>query len=386
MKRIKKQNDTSIVIIGGGFYGCCLALYLRSITDSIVLIEAGSQIMTRASRVNQARVHTGFHYPRSILTAVKSMVLHHRFAQEFPEAIVSNFRMLYGLARHNSRVPVGRFWRMFRDMGAPIQRASATQLALFNNDLIEDVFDCTETAFDYTVLRHNLLGRMDALNVDLRLNTEVTALSEDSEGVTLELSNGQELRAATVFNVTYGNINQILRKAKLPEARIKHELAEIVMAEIPSELSGQAVTIMDGPFFSIMPYPAKQTYSLTHVRYTPHLTWIDTLGLPAPYEVARAYKGPSRAYQMKADAQRYMPCLTDLRLGKSLFEVKTVLLKNEHDDGRPILFQRNPDTSRIVSILGGKIDNIYDLFELIRANNPAWSAADLRYLLPKRVL
>lgn len=380
-----KQNDVDFLIIGGGFYGCCLALCLRSISNSITVIEAGNQIMTRASRVNQARVHTGFHYPRSMLTAVKSMVLHRRFTEEFPAAVVSDFRMLYGIARHGSKVPVARFWRMFREMGAPIDKASASQSALFNPDLVEAVFDCTESAFDYSVLRTDLMARMDALQMDLRLNTEVITLSEDETGAIVGLSNGQELRAGTVFNITYGNVNQILRKAGLPEARIKHELTEIALAEIPPELSGQAVTLMDGPFFSMMPYPAEQLYSLTHVRYTPHLSWVDKLGTMAPYSVAKAYSGSSRAYQMKVDAQRYMPCLADLTIRRSLFEIKTVLLKNEQDDGRPILFQRSPDTSRVVSILGGKIDNIYDLFELIRTSDPAWANADLRYLLPRAI-
>lgn len=377
------RNDVEFLIIGGGFYGCCLALCLRSISKSITIIEAGDQIMTRASRVNQARVHTGFHYPRSMLTAVKSMVLHRRFSEEFPAAVKSDFRMLYGVARHGSRVPVARFWRMFYEMGAPIAKASASQSALFNPDLVEAVFDCTEYAFDYSVLRTDLLDRMDGVQLDLRLNTEVVALSEDANGVTVGLSNGQEIRAGTVFNVTYGNVNRLLRKAGLPEARIKHELTEIVLAEIPSDLAGQAVTLMDGPFFSVMPYPAENLYSLTHVRYTPHLSWIDTPGTMPPYLVAKAYSGPSRAYQMIVDAQRYLPCLAELQIRKSLFEVKTVLLKNERDDGRPILFQRSPDSSRIVSILGGKIDNIYDLFELIRTSDPAWAKADLRYILPR---
>lgn len=383
MDSAKKQNDVNFLIIGGGFYGCCLALCLRSITDSITIIEAGNQIMTRASRVNQARVHTGFHYPRSMLTAVKSMVLHRRFADEFPTSVVSDFRMLYGVARRGSKVPASRFWRMFRDMGAPIAKASASQSALFNPDLVEAVFDCAESAFDYSVLRTDLMARIDALKMDLRLNSEVTTLSEDETGVTVGLSSGQELRAGTVFNVTYSHVNEVLRKASLPEARIKHELTEIVLAEPPPELAGQAVTLMDGPFFSMMPYPAEQLYSLTHVRYTPHLNWIDKPGTMSPYSVAKAYSGHSRAYQMKIDAQRYMPCLADLKIRGSLFDVKTVLLKNEQDDGRPILFQRSPDNSRVVSILGGKIDNIYDLFELIRTSDPAWSSADLRYLLPK---
>ena len=60
------------IIIGGGFYGCCLALFLRSISRKVLLIEAEDQLLSRASRVNQARVHTGFHYPRSAATASAS--------------------------------------------------------------------------------------------------------------------------------------------------------------------------------------------------------------------------------------------------------------------------------------------------------------------------
>jgi glycine/D-amino acid oxidase-like deaminating enzyme len=377
-----KKNDVDFLIIGGGFYGCCLALYLRSLTSSIAVVEAGDQIMTRASRVNQARVHTGFHYPRSMLTAVKSMVLHRRFASEFSDSIVSDFRMLYGVARHGSRIPASRFWRMYQEMGTPIAKASPSQSALFNRDMVEAVFDCTEFAFDYSVLRAGLMERMDGLNMDLRLNTEVVQMKEEEHGVRVGLANGQELTAGTVFNVTYSHTNRILRRTGLPEAHIKHELTEIALAEIPPELAGLAVTLMDGPFFSVMPYPADNLYSLTHVRYTPHLTWIDTPGMKSPYQIAKDYTGASRAYQMKVDAQRYMPCLSDMKIQKSIFDVKTVLLKNEQDDGRPILFQRKPATSRVISILGGKIDNIYDLFDLIKTAEPAWAKANLTYLFP----
>ncbi|WP_108813241.1 FAD-dependent oxidoreductase [Loktanella sp. Alg231-35] len=377
-----QDNEVDFLIIGGGFYGCCLALYLRSLTGRIAVIEAGDQIMTRASRVNQARVHTGFHYPRSMLTAAKSMVLHRRFAEEFPDALISDFRMLYGIARYGSRVPVARFWRNFHDMGAPIAKASVCQQALFNSELVEAAFDCTEFAFDYSVLRQGLMAQIDRHKMDLRLNTEVVNLTEEKTGVRVTLTDGREITASTVFNVTYSHVNRLLRKASLPPADIKHELTEVVLADIPTELDGRAITLMDGPFFSVMPYPAEQLYSLTHVRYTPHLNWADTAGTKSPYQIAQSYKGESRAHQMKVDAQRYVPCLANLGIRKSIFDVKTVLQKNEQDDGRPILFQRKPDSSRIISILGGKIDNIYDLFDLIKTAEPEWTDANLSYLLP----
>ena len=100
------------LVIGGGFYGCSLALFLRSVSRRVVLVEAAGELLTRASRVNQARVHTGFHYPRSAMTAVKSMVLHRRFAADFPDAVDANFQMLYAIARRRSRISAKRFYRM----------------------------------------------------------------------------------------------------------------------------------------------------------------------------------------------------------------------------------------------------------------------------------
>ena len=46
---------------------------------------------------------------------------------------------------------------------------------------------------------------------------------------------------------------------------------------------------------------------------------------------------------------------------RSLFEVKTVLPQSEHDDSRPILFKPCAELSGLVSVMGGKIDNVYDL-------------------------
>ena len=51
----------------------------------------------------------------------------------------------------------------------------------------------------------------------------------------------------------------------------------------------------------------------------------------------------------------------------SLFEVKTILMKNEGDDGRPILFEQHPQLPGCYSMLGGKIDNIFDALERLDA-------------------
>ena len=137
---------------------------------------------------------------------------------------------------------------------------------------------------------------------------------------------------------------------------------------------------MDGPFFSAMPYPADDLYSLTHVRDTPHLSWTDADTDASPYQIAAQFAGASRSRHMVQDSMRFLPCLAGLEVQGSITDVKAVLIKNEEDDGRPILFQRKPATSRVLSVLGAKIDNIYDLFDLVRQIEPELAGADERHL------
>ena len=369
------------VVIGGGFYGCCLALYLRSISDKVLLVEAAPALMTRASRVNQARVHTGFHYPRSAVTAVKSMLLHRKFLEDFPEAIVDEFQMLYAIAKRRSKVTAKKFYRMFGEMGAPVEVAQPNDRALFDAEMVEEVFACYETAFDYSVLAKAMAERLDEAGVNLRLSTEVQALDARPDGVVAGLSDGTEVTARYAFNITYAQINTVLELAELPKARLKYEVAELALIEPPEELQARGITVMDGPFFSTMPYPSSGLYSLTHVRYTPHESWSDELGPRDPYLhfVGRQYE--TRYAFMLRDAQRYLPCLSGSIYHRSIYDVKTVLVKNEQDDGRPILYHQAPHGSRVISILGGKIDNIYDLFEAVKTTAPEFAKLHSGFVL-----
>ena len=136
----------------------------------------------------------------------------------------------------------------------------------------------------------------------------------------------------------------------------------MALMQAPGVLKEIGVTVMDGPFFSMMPFPARGLHTLSHVRYTPHFSWKDERGID-PYKKLDEYDRASRANLMVRDAARYLPTILEAKYVDSLFEVKTVLVKNEGDDGRPILFEKHAELPGCYSVLGGKIDNIYDVFE-----------------------
>lgn len=71
-----KQEQADAVIIGGGFYGAAIAVYLVKNRGmrKVILLERESSLLSRASYNNQARIHNGYHYPRSFTTAFRSRV------------------------------------------------------------------------------------------------------------------------------------------------------------------------------------------------------------------------------------------------------------------------------------------------------------------------
>ena len=64
-------------------------------------------------------------------------------------------------------------------------------------------------------------------------------------------------------------------EAQLEPFKIKYELCEIILCETNDKLKGKGITVMDGPFFSIMPFGKTGLHSLTSVTFTPHNTSYD---------------------------------------------------------------------------------------------------------------
>ncbi|WP_171208269.1 MULTISPECIES: FAD-binding oxidoreductase [unclassified Ruegeria] len=366
-------QSADVIIIGGGFYGACLALFYRSVAENVVVLEERGGLLERASYVNQARIHTGFHYPRNFKTARRSLSLYQRFIADFPSAVFGNFTMLYAVARHGSRVTPQRFEKMFTDLGAPIERANPTEVALFNPAEVAQVWRCQEYAFNAAALRKDLEHRLAQQGVSVAIGAKVVAVTPDGPDAPIRVAvDGHgEIRAPIVIDATYGHLAGQSDSGN--RLGFKYELAEVALIDPPAALEGVGVTMMDGPFFSTMPFPAEDAYSLTHVRYTPHRAW---LAGQAPQ--AAACK--SHWMHMLRDASRYLPSLSGATWRKSLYETKTVLLRNERDDGRPILLDRDPRHPGLMMVMGGKIDNIYDLFERLQSDGGLAQNAHTRFI------
>ncbi len=346
------------VVIGGGFFGCETALELKRLGFGRILIaEREPGLLRRASFVNQARVHGGYHYPRAPATALRSRKSFERFVAEYSDAIVRDFKKYYAIAR-GSRVTADQFEAFCKAIGAVNRPAPFDVERLFAPGTVERVFEVEEFAFDAVRLADRLRSQLKAARIDVRLNSEARIASFDNAGVDVDIS-GERKRARFVFNCTYSELPFVGIGLG---TRIKRELTEMLLIDPPPQIRGRGFTVMDGPFFSTMPFPPSGLHSLSHVRYTPH---------EATFDADRLVPVKTNGLAMLRDAARYMPCLSQAKIVQSVFEIKAVLERSESDDARPILIERPDEAGRVVSILGAKIDNVFDLQDFLRGQ--AWN-------------
>lgn len=361
------------VVIGGGFYGAKIAAYLAKSRGlkRVLLLERETSLFARSSSNNQARVHNGYHYPRSLMTAARSHANFSLFVNSYPEAIKRDFTSIYAIARNNSKVSAKQFGQFCRRVGIPIEVAPIEIVRLFQSSLIEEVFLTQEFVFDPQQLVIAVSDELRDSAVPIRLATCVTRIDRSNNGrlaVTSVDQHGSETIdiCRYVFNCTYSGLNQIGGDHPKTTSRLKHEITELAVVQVPDELRNLSVTVMDGPFFSVMPSPTSSYHTLSHVRYTPHMDWVDDPNR-CPSHLLQQHHRESHYERMRRDVARYIPCASMMKYLTSVYETKTILTINEVDDGRPILLEKYSQFPGYYAILGGKIDNIFDILKALES-------------------
>jgi glycine/D-amino acid oxidase-like deaminating enzyme len=370
-----QRKRCNVLIVGGGFFGMYVAQYFAANGKKVHLIETEKDFMTRASWANQARIHNGYHYPRSVLTAMRSHRSFPNFIDQFEDCVVNDFDKYYMVGKILSKVSATQFKQFVHRIGAPIDSAPREIKKLVNRNLIEDVFKVKEVAFDADKLRVTMVERLQDLQVEC--HTETRALSVSSEAgllLTNAIAKGKqaiEWQSDQVFNCTYSMLNELNNESGLKIIPLKHEMTEMALVEVPHEIRKIGITVMCGPFFSCMPFPPKKLHTFSHVRYTPHMDWNDSgeKQYLSPHLIGNDYDKTSWWSHMKKDAIRYLPILDQCEYQDSIWEVKTVLPSSEIDDSRPILFKPNYMLKGYHCIMGGKIDNVYDVISAIQSEN-----------------
>lgn len=372
------------VIIGGGIFGCYAALYLAGKGARVALLEKEAQLFRKASVVNQARLHSGYHYPRSLATAALSDEHKARFTSEHQRFVNFTFEKYYAIDRFGSFTDPLQFERFCQYLDIRCERL--TDHPLFNFNRLEALYRTEEYSFDPVLLREYYTARVEhSAGISVFKNTTVQTVSDDGKNWVLETvtSSGEPALPATlitptVINATYAATNAINRLFGVDDLALTHEISEIAFLASP-EFAAKGLTVMDGPFGSIMPYGLSGLLSLSSVAYTHHKISYDNLPRfdcqtsddprcrpEAPGICTDCPRHPdSNAYKMLAQMRQYFSESVHFEHLFSYYTIKSKLKASYIDDGRPTEISMLRSEPRFYCLFAGKINSIYEVEKIV---------------------
>ena len=374
-----QKND--IIIIGAGLYGLYSALFCAKRGQQVLVLEYDEAAFKRATFINQARVHMGYHYPRSYSTAIKSAGYFNRFVEDYGFSVLNSFDQIYATSSNFSWCDAQEFNKFCK--AAHIRCEEVAPTRYFKEGYCDGAFLTEEYTYDANVLKKFFLEKLkDYPKVEIHYGSRIRNIEQSVETYKLEFEQegiNHIAEAPFVLNSTYASINQIQRLFGFESFKIKYELCEIILCNVNKNLRDIGLTVMDGPFFSIMPFGKTGYHSLTSVTFTPHVACKDSLpkfncqarskGFCSPQQLGNCNDCPAKPESawpyMSNLARKYMRDDLAFEYDHSLYSMKPILLASEIDDSRPTIIRQFSDKPIFVSVLSGKINTVYDLDDIL---------------------
>ena len=365
------------VVVGGGIFGCYAALHLAGRGAKVAILEKEARLFQKASLVNQARLHSGYHYPRSVATAAMSDEHKTRFTEEHRSFVNHTFEQFYAIDRYGSFTDGLQFERFCAYLDIPCERV--TDHPLFNFERLEALYRTEEHSFDPVLLGNFYREKVESTTgITVFKNAQLLNAKPDGNAWNIDLqleTFNLNLETSTVINATYAASNAVNRLFGANDLDLTHEISEIAFVSSP-QFRQRGLTVMDGPFGSIMPYGLSGLLSLSSVAYTHHKLSFDALPtfncqIPeidprcrpeAPGICTECPRRPvTNAPKMLAQMQQYFAETVQFEHLFSYYTIKSKLKASHIDDGRPTEISLLRESPRFYCLFAGKINSIYEV-------------------------
>lgn len=366
-----KKHHADCIIVGAGIFGLYAANLLIKKNYKVIIVEKSLKPFSKASAINQARVHNGYHYPRSYETAIKVAEYYKRFINDFAFAINDSFKQIYAIDSMKSKTSTTEFIDFCRFINIPLKEIDKNKF--FTKGSIDKAFITEECSFDFKKIKNFLLTHLTK-GTKFIYSAQILRVEKENSNYSILLDNGISCSAPLVINATYSGVNDVISRFGQELFDIKYELCEVAFCKVSEELKNIGITVMDGDFFSIMPFGKRYLHTFTSVEHTPHQAYykeIPNLSKSISQKLCRMHltNQCNICYQEIKSAWNKMHNLSKIYLKPkfsleymySQFEIKTILAHSEQDDSRPTIIKRHTSSPTFISILSGKMNTFYDL-------------------------
>jgi len=365
------------IILGAGMYGLYAAGKLLRSGYKTLVIDMDEEPFARGSYINQARLHNGYHYPRSYSTASKSAHYFQRFYNDFKNCINDEFEQIYAVATDYSWTNGEQFQRFSDNLGVVCDEIKKDKY--FNPHTIDKAFHTLEYSFDAILLKKKLYNEAIEAGGEFLFGKNITSIQKsDENGVFIITVGNTGYESPYVLNATYAGTNQIHHILGYEQLNIKYELCEVILCNVSENINGVGLTVMDGPFFSVMPFGRTGYHSITTVSRTPHETSYEKLPTfkcqqfrddCTPESTCNCnscdYSPKTAFVDMVQIAKKYLSPDIKIEYVKSLYTLKPIIKASEIDDSRPTIIRSFSSKPDFYTVFSGKINTMYDLDSIL---------------------
>ena len=337
-----------VIIIGAGIHGLTVGIELAKAGFGVTIIDKNPEIFQGTSGATHNRAHLGYHYPRSVETAEECIKGLNDFKEKYPKSIVEDF-ISYYMIEKSGNISLKEYENFCKKINIPFQLGWPDQSHL-NKELIEGGTVTTEPIFDVNQLKLALLNEVKDFNIKLILSAELVDFEKSKDSYLLIYKTDEQtftgVYADIVINATYAYSNNVLKILDLEEdyKNYKIQYTEVIVVE--SNVALPSITIMDGPFCSIMKYAGTDNqYLLYDVKNS-------TLYEEENYFM-RDIKIESNFDKIKDHFSKYFPFVNDLKYVESWRGQRPIPLEITND-ARSTSIRAHKKYPGIYSIQEGK--------------------------------
>ncbi len=321
------------LIIGGGIFGLSAAIELARFCD-VTVFEQTSDIMMGGTYGNQYRHHLGYHYPRSKETVAQCLAAQDDFFSVWGGAVIGGFPAYYAVAKEGSKVSADAFLSFCKEMGLPRDIAYPEEEFL-NRTVVDICIKTGESVYDLLKLRSIAREKMQTRGVALRLHHRVVGGRRGEGGEKfLLVTDGHksfEERGDIIVNAMYANHNLFLQWFGFSHPPLEFRLKELPVVRLPTQ-TRVSVTIMDGPFLTLVPMAEISVFTLGDVpRSICEIRFSDG-GIPWTKEEIESRT--SRFHEMKEANPFYIPIIAKAHRLHSMFTILPILPNSDVTDER----------------------------------------------------
>ena len=350
------KDYPKVAIVGCGIFGAMTALKMAEKGFNVTIYDINAKPLQGASLNNQNRLHLGFHYPRDEETALQCIKGFENFKQEFSDSIMGDFNNGYFIATDGSLTSADEYLYFCEKLGLEYQIIDPLKFnpSVTNVDL--GVL-CREVVYDSQILSVIIFERFKKFGINPKFNTEVIKATKDGETFALTTNDLSIEHFDSVINCSYADINKLNNQILPANEVYQYEYTMVPIVAWDRDPVG--ITVMDGPFMTVLPFGKTGNFLLYHVGHTV----IDRhVGLIMPEEWKNRDTAPSAKIALidvfrsiKDGFMDFVPSVNDCELEGFLQTTRVVLANRESTDARPSIIKEV--VPGFISVFTGKIDH-----------------------------